>query len=177
VAWSLSCPKGRIEDGKPQDPFVLPYYLPSILPRGLDFAPAPRKWFNIFSFKKLLKISIPTNTAMYHGYDCSVLPRIREIQTAYPWNASCWSLLPLLRTYHLYVPWIYRFVCTQYPFFINRTGEKGEEFVCESVCVFVSPDECTLWLVHGRLPAKGSTSPGATTDLARRLDQKTAPKN
>jgi hypothetical protein len=33
--------------------------------------------------------TIPTNTAMYHGYDCSVLPRIREIQTAYPWNASC----------------------------------------------------------------------------------------
>jgi hypothetical protein len=56
----------------------------------------------------------PTNTAMYHGYDWSVLPRIREIQTAYPWNASCLSLLPLPRTYHLYVPWIYRFVYTQY---------------------------------------------------------------
>jgi hypothetical protein len=36
-----------------------------------------------------MKCSTPTNTAMYHGYDCSVLPRIREIQTAYPWNASC----------------------------------------------------------------------------------------
>jgi hypothetical protein len=36
-----------------------------------------------------MKCALPTNTAMYHGYDCSVLPRIREIQTAYPWNASC----------------------------------------------------------------------------------------
>jgi hypothetical protein len=34
VAWSVSCPGGRIEEGKPPDPFVLPYSLPSILPPG-----------------------------------------------------------------------------------------------------------------------------------------------
>jgi hypothetical protein len=34
VAWSVSCPGGRIEEGKPLEPFVLPYCLPSILPPG-----------------------------------------------------------------------------------------------------------------------------------------------
>jgi hypothetical protein len=34
VAWSVSCPGGRIEEGKPPDPFVLPYSLPSLLPPG-----------------------------------------------------------------------------------------------------------------------------------------------
>jgi hypothetical protein len=34
VTCSESCPGGRIEEGKPPDPFVLPYSLPSILPPG-----------------------------------------------------------------------------------------------------------------------------------------------
>jgi hypothetical protein len=55
VAWSVFCPRGRIEEGKPPEPFVLPYSLPSIFPLGLDFVPAPRKLIGMFSLKNRQK--------------------------------------------------------------------------------------------------------------------------
>ncbi len=56
-------------------------------------SPLSRRWFSFFFLLFGLKnqLHFPTNTAMYLGYDCSVLPRIREIETAYPRIASCFS--------------------------------------------------------------------------------------
>jgi hypothetical protein len=51
VAWSVSCPEGRIEEGKLTDPFVLPCSLSSILPPGKDFALAPPKLIGLVSLK------------------------------------------------------------------------------------------------------------------------------
>jgi hypothetical protein len=52
-------------------------------------------------------------------------------------------------------------------------GEKGAEFVCVSVCVFLSVVARTLPLVDRFLPEKGSKTPEATSDLARKNDKKT----
>jgi hypothetical protein len=54
VAWSVSCPKGRIEEGKPLDPFVLSYSLPSILPRARSLSLRQEK-IGIFSLKNWQK--------------------------------------------------------------------------------------------------------------------------
>jgi hypothetical protein len=54
VAWSVSCPEGRIEEGKPPDPFVLSNFLPSILPPGLGFRPCATKINRNFSLKNPL---------------------------------------------------------------------------------------------------------------------------
>ena len=50
VAWSVFCPRGRIEEGKPPDPFVFPYSSP-----GLGFRPCATKINRNFSLKNRQK--------------------------------------------------------------------------------------------------------------------------